>query len=349
MRRFSLSTVVFLLSLPLYAADKPPLWVTDNTKAFPNKEWISVVDSGKSKDAVQSAAYSSLAAVFRVDVKAVTQSNHEYAHVMRETQGKKITRSVQSESFSSFAATTSDVSGLIGVETDVYTAADGTVWVNARMNRKECSARYAALVKENSAVIDTLKEAAAAKPAAFDAYSALNMAVLIAQTTDNFQSILEVLDAAASSRRPSYGGANTLKQLRSQCARSITIAVDVDVHGEEESTIVTRAFGSFFKDRGFKTRDGGDDGGMGGYTLKADLLIERTETSASGPKVCRYYLNAALEDASGDAVFSFEGNGRQNHNNISEAYRRALRAAEASIKTGDFAKEFDAFLLSLIE
>jgi hypothetical protein len=342
----AVSSVFFflLLSAAVFAADKAPLWVTEPGRAFPESEWISVVHAARTRDAAQNAAYNDLAVRFRVDVLGLETASRQFAQVVSETDGKKSVGFAESSAFARDVSAETNVSGLIGVVTDFFTAPDGTVYANARMNRKECGARYSAMIRENAAVISSLEAEAAQKPNTFDAYAALNLAVPIAEVTDNFLTILEVLDASATSRRPGYGGVNAVKQLRQKCAQGITIGLEVDVHGEEEAVIVTRAFGSFFKDRGFKT----NDSGKGIYVLRGDLLIERTETSATGPKACRYYLNAELENADGDAVFSFSGNQRQNHNNMSEAYRRALRAAEASIKTGQFAAEFDAFLISLI-
>jgi hypothetical protein len=335
---------LIFLSSNLFAAGNVPLWVTDMHSAFPDREWLSVVRSAGTVDTARSSAFGDLAAMFRVDIKSLETSSRQYARFMAETPGKKIAGFEESSAFAREVNTESDISGLIGIQTDVYSAPNGTVYVNARMNRRECSARYSGIIRENARVIAALEKEAENKPASFDAYAALNFAVVIAAATDDFQSILEILDPSAVRRRPGYGGVNAVKQLRQKCAQGITIGLNITAQGTEESLILTRAFGALFGELGFRTNDNGN----GAYILIADILIERTTVSGAGPKACRYYLNAALADTDGVEVFSFSGNQRQNHNNIEEAYRRALRAVEESIKNGQFAKEFSEYLNSLI-
>jgi hypothetical protein len=62
---------------------------------------------------------------------------------------KKIDVSTESREFAVELVSSSRVSGLIGVQTETWTARNGTVYANARMNRKECSARYAAMIRDN--------------------------------------------------------------------------------------------------------------------------------------------------------------------------------------------------------
>ena len=66
-------------------------------------------------------------------------------------------------------------------------------------------------------------------------------------------------------------------------------------------------------------------------------------------KSVRYTLSMTLTDPEGTEVFAFSGNGRQNHNNQSEARQRAIRAAEDSITKSGFGAEFDKYLLSLLK
>jgi hypothetical protein len=229
----------------------------------------------------------------------------------------------------------------------VYQAPDKTFYINARMNRAESAARYAAMIRENERVAAALLAQARALPGTLDAYTALNFAHRIAVATDNFQFILEVLDPRTVSQKPSYGSADAVKLLLQHAARAIIVRVQVagDVGGR-----AAKAFSQSFTARGFRTA-----GQAANYThlLSASLELENVD---SGPNqrfvFVRYVLNASLEDAGGIEAFVFSGNDRAGHASQSEARQLALRKVESSIEddAGEgFAREFDAWLLSLLQ
>ena len=180
-------------------------------------------------------------------------------------------------------------------------------------------------------------------------YARLSFAHAIAQVTDNFQNILEVLDPAAVSQRPSYGGANAIRSAMLECAAFITIGIVVDTEQAADRTLLTRAVGSFFRDLGFMIIEQGTftPSSAGNYLLQINA---RFETIAQNVISCRYYLDAALTDFNGRAVFSFTEDDRRAHpNTASEARRLAVQAAETSFKEGKFAEEFRAWLHSLLD
>jgi hypothetical protein len=214
------------------------------------------------------------------------------------------------------------------------------------MNRRECAARYSGMVRENAAVINALLAAAAAasEQDTLDVYSRLSFAYGIAQVTDNFQNILEVLDPQAANRRHGYGGANAIKTKMLECAARITIGVALDTEQAADKTLLTRAAGSFFRDLGFRINE---NAASGNYVLRANARFEGLSQNVNS---CRYYLDAALENRGKTAIFSFTEDDRKAHpNNAVEARRLAVRAAETSFKEGKFAQEFNSWLNSLLD
>ena len=235
---------------------------------------------------------------------------------------------------------------MIGVQTDLYRAPDGTCYVNARMNRRESGARYSAMIRENEKVIALLMALAAGMPATFDAYAALNYAHSIAVPTDNFQSIVEVLESRTVSQKPSYGSADAIKVLLQNAARSIVISVTVE--GDTGGRI-TRSFSQFFSGRGFRTARSG----AAAYRFNASLEMENADFGANQRyKNVRYVLNVYAEDKDGIEVFSYAGEGRAGHNTESEARQLALRKIQASIaepEENGCAQAFNGYLSSLLE
>jgi len=330
---------------PSVSAQAIPGWVKDLEKAFPSKDWVAVMAQGTSQPQAESAAMNALARAFKTDVASLTQASQRFSQIVSDAAGKKTVSFDESKNFSQDVNTSTNVKGLIGVQIDVFRAKDNTVYVNARMNRRECGNRYSGMIRENAAIINRLLSDAAAIPQqdSLDVYSRLSFAYSIALVTDNFQNILEVLDPSAANRKPGYGGANAIKTKMLECAARITIGIAVNTEQAADKTLLTRAAGSFFKDMGFKI----NEQGAGTYVLRANA---RFEGLAQNVNSCRYYLDAALENRSKTAVFTFTEDDRKAHpDNASEARRLAVRAAETSLKEGKFAQEFDSWLNSLLD
>jgi hypothetical protein len=286
-----------------------------------------------------------LARAYRTDIASLTQSSQQYSEIINNAANNKNISFNESKNFSQEIITTTNIKGLIGVQIDTYRENDNTVHINARRNRSECAARYSSLIRENTANINTLSASAAAYPdkASFDVYARLAFARAIAQVTDNFQNILEVLDAQAVNRRPNYGGADAIKIKMLECASLITIGIIVDTEQQADKTLFTRAAGSYYRDLGFKI----NEQGTGNYTLRANV---RFQTITQSVVSCRYYLDAALENANKAAIFTFTEDDRKAHPDTApEARRLAVRAVETSFKEGQFANEFNSWLNSLLD
>jgi len=324
------------------AAQTAPAWVNDLESAYPSREWVAVIASGGTQRTAEQAAMNSLARVFRTDIASLTQTTQRFTQIVNEASGKRTVSFDESQNFIQEVNTATNIRFLIGVQTDHYQAKDGTFYVNARMNRREFAARYSGMIMENTAVINRLLTLADGLADSFEAYSALSFAAAIAEATDNFQNILEVLDSTTAGRRPNYGGSNAVIAKMRELAGRITVGIAVETADRNDALQISRAIASFFTDRGFKTAENGN------YMLRANV---RFEPLAYGEQLqsSRYYFNAALENRNGTAVFSFTEDDRKNHAIASEAKRMALRAIETSVKEGKFAADFEAWLNTLIE
>jgi len=334
-----------MASLTTLGAQVIPGWVNELEKAFPSRDWVAVVAQGTSQPQTESAVMNALARAFKTDVASLTQASQKFSQIVNEAAGKKTVSFDESKSFSQDVNTNANIRGLIGVQIDVYRAPDKTIYINARMNRHECGNRYSGMIRENTATINRLLADAAAiqEQDTFDIYSRLSFAYAIAQVTDNFQNILEVLDSTAVNRKPAYGGANAIKTRMLEYASRITIGIVIDTEQAADKTQLTRAVGSFFKDLGFKI----NEQGSGNYVFRANARFEGLTQNVNS---YRYYLDAAMENRAGEAVFSFTEDDRKAHpNNTSEARRLAVRAAETSFKEGKFAQEFNSWLYSFLD
>ncbi|MDR1420009.1 MAG: hypothetical protein LBI86_06520 [Treponema sp.] len=340
----SIIIALTLLALPsALHAQAAPAWVQNLEQAYPSREWVAVTAQGTSQSQAENAAMNALARAFKTDVASLTQTSQRMSQIVSDAAGKKSVAFDQSQNFSQDISASTNVRGLIGVQTDVYRAPDSAVYVNARMNRRESAARYSGMIRENEAVINQLLAAAARYGVSFEGYSTLSFAAAIAEVTDNFQNILEVLDPSAANRRPGYGGTNAIKTAMQVYAAGITIGIVVDTENTADAALFRRALGAFFTDKGFKI----NEQGRGNYVLRAGARFEELSQNV---QTCRYYLDAALTDSGGLAVFTSTEDDRKNHpRTMSEARRLAVRAVETSIEEGIFAHDFDEWLTSLVD
>jgi hypothetical protein len=324
-------------------AQTAPAWVQNLEQAYPSRDWIAVVASGSSQDRGEVVAMNALARAFRTDVESLTQASQQFSQMVNESAGKKSVSFDESKYFFQEVTTVTQVKGLIGVQIDQYRSGDGTVYVNARMNRRECAARYASIIQENDQVIRGLMAVAESLPNTLDSYAALNYACNLATVTDNFQGILEVLSPQAVSQKPSYGSADAIKLLLQAAAR--TIVFKIEVEGDAGGR-VGRAFGQYFSNRGFRTTRGTN------YThlLNASLDLSSAEMGPNQRyRYVRYNLMVYIEDQDGMEVYSSTENGREGHASESEARLWALRKIENSIKENEFARGFNDYLVSLLK
>jgi hypothetical protein len=328
----------------------PPLWVAEKNKAYPEREWLSVVESSPSRELALAAASSALARVFKVDVRGMTSAMQSFSQTVSDGKGVL----TQSAALKQQVDTSTNVTGLMGVINDVWTASNGEVYVCARMNRREGAATYSSIVKQNDKTIQTLIVDAEIAGPSFSAYQSLNFAYSIATITDNYMNILSVLDSAARQAiKLSYGNAASVRRLATEASNAIVINMDVTVTVVRElaglqtldAARMAQPFQEVFTKRKFKTTVGEP---TAPYSLIVDFTLDKVDMQGSPNKFTRYVVQASLLDEWGEEVLSFQDSGRSGHTSISEAAQRSMRDAEASITGEGFAESFDEYLASLL-
>jgi hypothetical protein len=111
-----------------------PLWVTNLEKAYPSKDWVAVTAQGSSQAQAESLAMNALARAYRTDIASLTQSSQQYSEIINNAANNKNITFNESKNFSQEIITTTNIKGLIGVQTDVYRENENTVHINARIN-----------------------------------------------------------------------------------------------------------------------------------------------------------------------------------------------------------------------
>jgi hypothetical protein len=307
----------------------------DKEEAYPEREWLCFVEFAADRNTAEAAAMNALAQSFRVDIKSAAQASQTLTSRIHHTNKESISESAEFRQFAQNLTLFSQVSGLTGVEKDIWTAPNGTVYVNARMNRTECSARYTAAIEENEKLIALLTAKAQAAAGTFETLASLNFAGAVAELTDNFYVIRSVLRPETSGQRAAYGSAGELRLLKQEASR--LVVVEVRVQGDIDGRI-GKAFSAVFSGRGFRTGD------VGRYVLRADFKLEDLEEDGGRYRYVRFTLGGALTDRDGAEALSFSETDREGHLRREDARQRAVLRAERFIGEGGFAEQFKAYL-----
>jgi hypothetical protein len=335
----------FTLTGALCAAEKAPAWVSDYNAVYPDALWVCVVESARNKDAASANAHNSIAKTFKVDVKGVSNAMQSMSQTV---QGGKASI-LKNSAISRQVEASTDVSGLMGVISDSWTAADGTVYVCSRMNRRDGAVLYTSIISENDKVIRDFTKDSESHIGSFEAYQSLQIAANLAVITDNYLNILSVLNPASrDALSVSYGNAPSVKKRADESIRAVVIAIKVE--GDTTGRI-KKAFQTVFTKHGFRTQDAATNAnGTGAYLFSVEFTLSEAVYN-DDRKYARYELNAALADSAGNELLAYSDNQREGHATYAEAEKRALRVAESSISNHEyensFVNIFNEFLVSL--
>jgi hypothetical protein len=302
-----------------------------------------VAEGGTAREA-RNEALSYLGTAFRVDIKSVTQTTMTFVERMVQVNGKIFGKYEKRNIISEKIGSHSEVSGLIGVQSDTWTAPNGKrVYVNLRMNRAECAARYATIFDASEELITDLIADASKSPASFTAYRRLSFAYELAVVSDNFYIILTVLDPSHLSRAKNYGSAAAVKALMDKAAVAITVNVR-PVKGDVDGRIAGALSSFFTTTMGFNVGRG-----RNAYTLTADFKASNVAMPDPNFKYAQYVLKVAITGGREKTVFAYSGNDRLGGTSAEEAREEVVSGAEESIASGDFAEKFKGYLRSLSE
>jgi hypothetical protein len=320
-----------------------PDWVLNLQSMFPSDDWLAARGQGMTRETARNDALNQIALLFRTDINGLTRTQELLQNITIETQSNKnsnVTSALRKSEQDITAG--SNISGLIGLQFEEWTARDGSIYVCAYLNKKESAARYKAIINENDGIISSLIEKANAKPASFESYSELQAALKLAEITDNYYSMLIVLDAGEAAGKPQYGSYQAIKTLFDANAKAIVINIDVQ---DDDGGRIKTAFGNFFTQKGFKTGNT-DINTLYIFTVHTEFTnVEYNDNTQY--QWLRYTLRAELSDNAKKSLFHHAENGREGHLTKTEVKMRVLNTIEESIHKGNFANEFNLWLSSL--
>jgi len=317
------------------------------------------VGESKTKQAAEDAALRDLVGAFRVDVEAITQASSLISSAEEKKGKKSSSYSAQIGQIQNEIKTNSSIQGLIGIQKEYWSdKKSGKTYALAYMNKKECTARYTALINENERLIETLSKAAETETSTIDACCKLNFAMNLGALTDNYLNILTVLAPENSGKTPAYGSAEAVRSLYNSAASAVRVTISVtggsgngNDRGSNNSSNsdsgngikrISSAIESVLAESGIRTTTAKSN-----YQLKADFVLKDDETADAAHKYSSFELSIELTDKSGAVLFSFSAEDRQGHTTQAGARQRAIREAENIITEGEFKTRFNGLLKNI--
>ena len=350
-RNFSLPmtyTIIFILLSFLSACagssqSTMPLWVSNIERAYPDSEWLRVVELGIDTPTAESGAIARLGQIFRVDIESVSSINQQILEQFTNTATDFIDRT----EYHNWVRTSSNIEGIVGMYVETWTyPRNGKVYAIARINRSEGTIRYSEMISQNEHIIANLLTNAELNPQTFEAIQMLQIAHNLATLTDSYVSMQGVLSPSKQSfdvvskdepRRLSYDSSETVRAILNEARRNIIITVKVI--GDENDRIA-RAFSESLNTMGYRTATSGENS----YLLYASFTLQSVESNHPRFVFVRYILDYSLQNESGVEIFSFSENGQEGHLTMSEAIQVAIQIVEESISSTGFRDKFYEFL-----
>ena len=311
-----------------------PDWILNPSSVYSDSEYVSAVGEGISRQEAERAATAALTREIRQRVQAEIVAEQNVANNGDGwTQTNNLTSSVD---------TTSDVeiSGITIQEVySVKRNGEETWYALALINRQQTGNSYKTKAQSNIEVINAKIAEAKRNPNTFSSAEILHQAVVLAEETDMYLDILNVVNNKMRSLiRPEYGNAQAIAELERQMRAAVNVYIDVD---QDVNGRIQAAFKSVLKKYSVTTSLDKD---TASYVLAVSASFTTFEMPDVSNKYARYTLEAAMvEQATGDTVFTFAENGREAHLTESEAIQRALRTTEQAINQ-KFSAQFGAFI-----
>lgn len=297
-----------------------PLWVTAADDAYDSGKYLNAVGSASERQSAESAAMAQLARNIRQNIVAVSD--------VRKTMSGNDSAGYDTQyDYSASVAAESSVQNIPGVTfRETWTAADGTVYVLAQLEREETGRYYRKRIDERTVVIESEIVYADANEGSFEALAALSNAEQLASENQEDMDMLAGINPDMYRLvSPDYVSAAAVAVLAAR--QQEKVLVSVSVKGDSANRI-TKAFETVLVDSGLRVAS---DGETCRYVLNASVDITEVEGNQKYEYV-RYVLTAELFDSVSNKSFvPYTENGREAHISQSEAAQRAYRTVEQSI------------------
>ncbi len=324
-------------SAPKEVQNKEPAWVANPRTVFDEKQYVSAVGFGLTRELAEKSAFASLVAVFGQRVQGETTVNERYSEALRNgsltvTEDSELNKQI---------TTSVDLETVVGAEIkDVWFDGKKTTYAVAVMEKGKGAMLYAGMIDKNEETIAKLVDIPKNDRNSLDAYARYDLASAIGFTNERFLNVLSVLNpAAAAAKKGTITSGDSLKLECLRIAQNIPITVTVT---NDRDGRISSVFETVISASGFKT--GGSDSR---YALEASLALSPVSLADNDNKFVRYIVDAKLVDRqNGTVLIPFSINGREGHATETEAENRAVRIAQQKIGTA-FGKEFSAYLVKL--
>lgn len=321
-------TCLFLSAVCIFAGgnkknknkEKLPEWINNPASVYAESTYITGVGSARKRSNAENDAIAAIGRYINQTIQAEEKTTQSYS-----------SSGAGSEAYLSNIKTQTSIKDLAGVAIkENYTAADGTEYALAVLNRNESGAFYREKVEESNNAISQLLSQASKNEGSLESCSNAMKAYSLAVDNDYYLSLLAIIKpvykkTAEISSTPSNVVAQKVSDLLSKI--NILISVDGDTNGR-----IAGAFASSLSKLGIKTFGGTSGGENIRYTLFANVSYEPATVNASNYFFCRYNINVEIIDKNtGKNVLPWSKNARVGKLSAQEAETAAVKALETAI------------------
>ncbi len=340
---FKIITFVILLTVIPFSAyskgkkesEQPPSWVVHSSEQYPESDYLTAVQSGRTRKEAELNAVESLAAVFERTVTVQTTSELNYTSTEKNGNTDIGTR----KNIDKQVKISTDAGKLVGVEIKaVWKDNTGKQYALAVLDKKKAAKIYKQRIELNNNAIETLIQTAKTHGNSLNAYKQYRTAYKKAVQNDQYRRKLSLLQSSAARLlNQQTSDAQALQLKYKTIARNIPIAIQVS---GDKNTELTSAFEKVLTNEGFEISKENN----ARYKLHAELRVTEGSIADKNKTMIRYTFKALLTDTeTNTAVVPYSESGRQIHFTIEQAEHKMFTTLKKQIEK-NFAAQMAEFL-----
>jgi hypothetical protein len=326
-----------LFFLGAASASAEPGWTRNPYTVYDRNTYFAATGHGADRQEAERSALAALTAIFGQSIQAELNTMSTYT----EAVSRGVVQVSQNATVQEAIKTSAALDALIGAEIgDVWDGGKNIVYAVAIMNKAKTAILYTDLIRSNQRSISDLITMPDAEKNSFDGYARYQLAAAIADVNRPYANILSLVGNTAGIDPGSLKNGDDYRLLAVNITKAIPIAVAVT---NDRFDRIRSAFASVFGAIGFRS-----GGANSRYVLNVTVTLSEAIFPDTTYKHAQYEVDANLTDtADGAVLLPFNINGREAHATLSEAEKRAVAAAEKTIKD-NYGQLLSGYLASLL-
>lgn len=302
-----------------------PEWVSNPSLKYPETLYFATVGAGDTKQSAEQNAYTDMAKIFQVDVRAEQRLSQRYQEIIAKGDVDSFSEE-QIENISNI--TTNQTLKNIKIGESFFDSRTGTYYVLAYLDRLDTAALYEEDIRRNNAQITEFYELCQSSDNKLEKLKYLNKALKLAEVTEILNSQLRII-SPFNEGIESIFTSSALKNEQERVATSISFQIKTSGDYREQ---IQEYLKETITNFGFIVMPS-DSMAKPDIEAVAHFSVDEIDLNRAEHFV-RWELSITILDRLREReAYTYTADGREGHINLEQAYSRALQVVHEKIRT----------------